>query len=354
MADSSDKPLLDFVSSVSGDTYLKVEEDLGEGFVRLNVSEAQRRQAKHDIRSVEDILVELLRNARDAGATRLFIASSLDAATRRLTVIDDGQGIPLALQPQIFEPRVTSKLASMVVDDWGVHGRGMALYSISANADSCSLVASGPERGAAFAISVDTRRLKERADQSSWPKIKPGAEGFAVVSGPRNLLRTALEFACQHPDIEIYFGSPAEIAATLRRQGAQLAPDADPHRAPVWLWPALAGDGAELYEAARDLGLALSERNAYRIQREEIAALPSVAEEMRRRFGAKSGEGSLDIYRDARGLKVAAEDLRALQSQVESAFEELAEKYYLQVADEVKIRVTRHAITIRLPFMKED
>jgi hypothetical protein len=44
-------PLLDFVETVSGEAHLKVEEDLGEGFVRLRISEAERRQAKHDIRS---------------------------------------------------------------------------------------------------------------------------------------------------------------------------------------------------------------------------------------------------------------------------------------------------------------
>ena len=45
----TDDSLLDFVSAVSGDTFLKVEETLGDGYVRLKVSEAERRQAKHDI-----------------------------------------------------------------------------------------------------------------------------------------------------------------------------------------------------------------------------------------------------------------------------------------------------------------
>jgi len=193
------KPLLDFVSSVSGDTFLKVEEDLGEGFVRLNVSEAERRQAKHDIRSTEDILIELLRNARDAGARRLFVASSLEEDVRHLTIIDDGQGVPAGLQQQIFEPRVTSKLASMVVDGWGVHGRGMALYSIAQNTEVCRLAASGVQQGAALDITADIRKLRERADQSTWPVVKASEEGFIVESGPRNLLRTALEFSCQHP-----------------------------------------------------------------------------------------------------------------------------------------------------------
>ena len=92
---SSDKDaLLNLVSAVSGDTYLKVEENLGDGYVRLRVSEAERRQAKHDIRSFEDVVVELLRNARDARAQRIFIANSRDGDTRTLIMIDDGVGMP--------------------------------------------------------------------------------------------------------------------------------------------------------------------------------------------------------------------------------------------------------------------
>ncbi|MCL2332870.1 MAG: ATP-binding protein [Actinomycetia bacterium] len=359
MTDRPTKPLLDFVSSVSGDTYLKVEEDLGEGFVRLKVSEAERRQAKHDIRCIEDILIELLRNARDAGARRLFIASSLEEGRRRLTVIDDGQGVPLSLQQQIFEPRVTSKLASMTVDGWGVHGRGMALYSIAQNTELCRLVASGAGQGAALEVCADTRQLKERSDQSTWPQIRVRGEEFSIESGPRNLLRSALEFAAQHPQLELYFGSPAEVVATLRVFGraeleARGLQTADARLLPVWLWPAQAADGAELFEAARALGLALSERNAYRVLRGEIAPVKTLAEVMRRRVSTKTSEAAVDIYRDARGLKVDPGDLREFQHKVEQAFEELANKYYLMLSDDVKVQVTKRAVSIRLPFMKED
>jgi len=87
---TSDDSLLSFVSSVSGDQYVKVEETLGDGFVRLKVSEAERRQAKHDIRTFEDVVVEALRNSRDAHARRIYVACSREGDTRTLTVIDDG------------------------------------------------------------------------------------------------------------------------------------------------------------------------------------------------------------------------------------------------------------------------
>ncbi|HHJ98882.1 MAG TPA: ATP-binding protein, partial [Actinobacteria bacterium] len=139
---SEHDPLIDFVTNVSGDGYLKVEESLGDGYVRLRVPEAERRQAEHDIRSVEDIVVELLRNARDAHAQRIFVATTREGSTRTLTMIDDGVGIPPALQDTVFEPRVTSKLETMVMDRWGVHGRGMALYSVRSNVVSARVACS--------------------------------------------------------------------------------------------------------------------------------------------------------------------------------------------------------------------
>ena len=66
--------LISFIASMSGEGNLRVEENLGEGYVRLRVSEAERRQAKHDIQHVEDIVIEMLRNARDAGADKVYLA----------------------------------------------------------------------------------------------------------------------------------------------------------------------------------------------------------------------------------------------------------------------------------------
>ena len=59
-------------------------------------AEAERRQAAQDIRSSEDVVIELLRNARDAGASRIFLATQKTGNARLLTVLDDGQGIPAA------------------------------------------------------------------------------------------------------------------------------------------------------------------------------------------------------------------------------------------------------------------
>ena len=71
MSDANE--LISFIASMSGEGNLRVEENLGEGYVRLRVSEAERRQAKHDIQHVEDIVIEMLRNARDAGADKVYL-----------------------------------------------------------------------------------------------------------------------------------------------------------------------------------------------------------------------------------------------------------------------------------------
>lgn len=52
------------------------------------------------------MVIELLRNARDAGASRIFLATQKTGNERLLTVLDDGQGIPAAQHERIFEPRV--------------------------------------------------------------------------------------------------------------------------------------------------------------------------------------------------------------------------------------------------------
>ena len=63
---------------------LKIEEDLGNGFVRLKISEAERRQALQDINCVEDIILELLRNSRDAASKNIYIATKEIADKKRL------------------------------------------------------------------------------------------------------------------------------------------------------------------------------------------------------------------------------------------------------------------------------
>ena len=357
---SDNDNLLEFVGAVSGETYLKVEENLGEGFVRLRTSEAERRQAKHDIRSVEDIVVELLRNARDAHAQRIFIATTRDADRRLITMIDDGVGVPSSHHEAIFEPRVTSKLDTMVMDRWGVHGRGMALYSIRANTTSCRIAASELHRGTSVTLSAQTEALPERADQSTWPTVERDDNGLLkVVRGPHNIIRRILEFACEHPELDVYLGSPAEIAATLSAvarasiDASELLFSDSPDRFPVWQRPASAGDAADLVAIAAAVGLPLSERTAHRILGGELAPVESVMAQVQLEE-EPAPVPSPDIYRDRRSLKIHHTDLARFKQDLARAFDDLAERYYLHLKGEPKVNVTRDGIRVRFDVDKDE
>lgn len=352
--------LLAFVEQVSGDSFLKIEEDLGNGFVRLKTSEAERRQARHDIRSIEDIVVELLRNSRDAQSKRIFVAMSSDGHKRILTIIDDGDGVPEPLRNAIFEPRVTSKLETMTMDEWGVHGRGMALFSIRENVDSATLLATLDNGGSALQIIADTTQLKELSDQSTRPKLAIGEGGEVVVeSGPHNIVRKITEFALSTPAVEVYFGSPAEIAATLRSLGSlryksfaeAIAVPKDVLKIPLWERLSVITDVTELTNRASSIGLPISSRNAYRVVKNEIGPLTPIHEDTVQQPLDK--QKTNNIYRDSRGLKIHPSDMNSFQLELETAFDSIAQKYYLSLSDDIKITVTKDCIRAKFPFEKE-
>lgn len=355
-----DNDLIDFVSAVSGDAYLKVEESLGDGYVRLRTAEAERRQAKHDIRAFEDVVVELLRNSRDAHAQRVYLANAREGDLRTLTVIDDGVGVPDHLHEAIFEPRVTSKLETMVMDRWGVHGRGMALFSVRSNLVSARVADSAVHKGMAVTVVSDAAQLTERADQSSWPMVERDETGsLRVVKGPHNIIRRVLEFACEHPELDVFLGSPSEVLATLFTQGhdrldaSDLLFCDDLARLPIWQRPAACSDAAELTDTAAAIGLAVSERTAHRVLAGELAALDTVVSHATVEDEPPPAPEP-DIYRDHRGLRVHHTDLAEFKRDLENAFDRLAERYYLQLRGEPRISVGRNAIRVRFDVDKDE
>lgn len=358
----SQDDLIDFVASVSGDNHLAVEEKLGDGFVRLKTAEAERRQAKHDIRCVEDIVIEMLRNARDAHAGNIYLATSREGSIKSLVFIDDGDGIPAEMHERIFEPRVTSKLETMVMDKWGVHGRGMALYSIKANTDDACVLSSALKLGASLGVRVDLDVLPEKTDQSSMPVIgRDEEDNLVVTSGPHNLNRTVAEFALDMKGVvNVFVGSPAEIAATLvERGGRQLTSTQllfcdDISALPVILRPAAASDAAELVAVCGGLGLEMSERTAHRILAGQIEIVsPLLDTLMGKERSLQAHVHEVDLYRDRRGLKLSDDDRAAFSRALEDAFTTLAQRYYIELTDEPIIRVGKDAITVKFPFDKE-
>jgi len=203
---------------------LSVEEDLGNGFVRLKISEAERRQALQDINCVEDVIVELLRNSRDAGSTNVYLGTKkVGDKTRIIHFIDDGEGIPKNLKDLIFEARVTSKLDNGKKDSYGFHGRGMALFSVKLNVREILLTFSGESRGASFYLDIDLDKVNEKKDQSVMPQVIKADGDVNIIGGVNNILKTLIEFQIQHGDINFYYGTPTQVLATMRENAVKKA-----------------------------------------------------------------------------------------------------------------------------------
>lgn len=353
---------------------LRVEADLGHGFVRLLTAEAERRQAAHDIRSCEDAVIEMLRNARDAQARHIFLATSREVDERRIVVIDDGAGVPSALFSRIFEPRVTSKLDTVHMDKWGVHGRGMALYSIAVNTKNATVADSVVGGGTAIVVDVDGRQLKERKDQSTFPQFRlDGQTGSVSVTGPRNIVRTACEFAMDaRGRYQVFFGSPTEIAAALWANGGKdgrsglQALSADPRTAPICERLSLAHSPEEFASLAAGLGLRMSSRSARRIMDGLITPPLPLAELIARQL---KGSGSAEVRKeppsDEGGAKpdrarragsdrcaprFSESDLEAFGQRVVDAFEGLAESYYLSAEVSPVVKVSKGELVVRIPL----
>lgn len=349
--------LTEFIDDVCGESRLRVEADLGDGFVRLRSSEAERRQAAQDIRSSEDIVIELLRNARDAGARTIVVATQKNGNERLITVVDDGSGIPEAQHERIFEPRVTSKLDTAHMDKWGMHGRGMALYSIAVNATSAYICQSAPGLGTALSVKTDTDTLGEKVDQSSFPSFEQGKDGAWIMRGPKNLVRTVAEFALEHRhQCTVFFGSPAEAASTLYRMGmAALSPTlrafgGEGRNVPLVKSLALAAEPADLAQRCCAMGLPLSERTARRIIdgiiREQPSMTDRLAEESFPRMPSAKGRSRSS----RRGLKLSDADKAVLRDGIAQLVEPLADRYYLEGVGAPEISATSEAIRITIPI----
>jgi len=349
---SQEGTLASFIAATVGEHALRVEESFGQGFVRLLVSEAERRQAKHDIRCVEDAVIELLRNSRDAGARNVFLATTREGDVRSLVCLDDGAGIPSHMIDRVFEARVTSKLDSMHMDQWGVHGRGMALYSIRANSLSANVICSEPGLGTSLHASFDCDKLPERSDQSTWPQTKRDDSGKLVVArGPHNIIRTVVEFALDsRPTLRVYLGSHAEILSTLYHMGIDDV--LDEIDTPLILRPAFAQDARELVGHASDLGLTVSERTAYRILNGEIEPLKPV--HILARGTANVGKHAVDLETDRRGLKISVSDLEDFTSSLIRSFNVLGDRYYITLASNPRVRIAGNEINVTFSIQKED
>jgi hypothetical protein len=220
--------------------------DLGAGFARLTGVEGARRGPSR-ITHVEDALLELARNARDAGAANIYVASILkNRRYRTLTVIDDGHGIPKSHRDLILQPGVTTRHLNPVTQpgDPVVHGAGLSLYQIKGHSlETRVLSTSSPT---SIQATFDTNVLPERTLQSN---TRPSKSNLRAT-----LERFTSTTNTHGPRIHSYYGPPARILATLLHH--RIIPKRQ--------------DSTGLREAAFGLGLDVSVRSVQRILRGEV------------------------------------------------------------------------------------
>ena len=234
--------------------------DLGAGFARLTGVEGARRGPSR-ITHVEDALLELARNARDAGAARIYVASTLkDRRFRTLTVIDDGHGIPESHRDLILEPGVTTRHLNPVTEpgDPSTHGAGLSLYQIKNHSLETRVLSTFSPTS--IQATFDTNSLPERTLQSS---TRPSKSNLRAT-----LERFTATTNAQSPRLHSYYGPPGRILATLLYY--RIIPKQR--------------DSAGLREAAFGLGLGVSVRSVQRILRGEVWPVEEVS-------GGERGEG---------------------------------------------------------------
>ncbi len=236
------------------------------------------------------------------------------------------------MQERIFEPRVTSKLDSAHMDKWGMHGRGMALFSIRENAEQARVAFSAPGLGTALTVVTDTASLPERADQSTFPHFEL-KDGVAAMRGPRNLLRTAAEFALEHRDeVTVFCGSPAEVAAP---------------------------DPAAFAERAALMGLELSERTARRVLDGQVEPPLPLRDLLEAQLTAGKGAASRNRTTSAKrheggpALRLTEEDRCELAEAMQQAFAAVAERYYLDPSVKPRIAISGDSLSVIVPLVPE-
>ncbi len=286
--------------------------DLGSGFARLLGAEGLRRSPAR-IRCVEDALLELLRNSRDAGARGIYVASALRSRRyRQLVVIDDGRGIPDTHRRLIFEPGVTTRHLTPVsyddarsaAEDGTLHGAGLSLYHIKNAATLAEVLSSSAPTS--IKVVFDTRAFPEKSLQSNDRSSKTNL--------PATLARFARQASPQAP--RLYHASPARVLARLLKdQIIQLDE-------PV--------DAGRLRQVAASLGLEVSLRTVQRVLAGEVPAAAEVVSgsgDGRRAFGSEAGRGTRRSGSGGPILSVGAEDL----AQISAVLQRAARSSYLDL-----------------------
>lgn len=364
---------------------LNIEEDLGNGYVRLKISEAERRQALQDISCVEDIIVELLRNSRDAGSRNIFIGTKkIENKKRKIYFIDDGKGIPPKLQELIFESRVTSKLENGIKDTYGFHGRGMALFSIKLNTEEVKIVFSDNLKGASFYLDIDLSKVPEKKDQSLMPQIIKMDGDLSIIGGVNNILKTIIEFQLQNKDINFYYGSPTQILSTMRESSVKGKKDSGHPKFGRWdkLIDYIGNNNIKVTEipaltdnynlmngiSKKIFKMDISQRGIQRVIYNEIKALDplkiDIDGNLKGRSQSLKEDPAGNISKKSKGITLYDEnklasrfkdkEIRCIIKAVEDKVKELGDKYFITTCNNIEYKKVNNIIKLLIELKQKD
>jgi hypothetical protein len=387
MQNSSD--LNKFLDQLNIKDALSVEEDLGNGYVRLKISEAERRQALQDINCVEDIIVELLRNSRDAGSKNIFIGTKrLEDKNRIIHFVDDGAGIPHNLKDLIFEARVTSKLDNGKKDSYGFHGRGMALFSIKLNVDEISVSFSDKSKGASFYLGIDLDKVPEKKDQSIIPQVIKMDDDVNIIGGVNNIIKTIIEFQLQNKDMNFFYGTPTQVLATMREilkrdksQGIYPSFDdweklinfIDQNDIKITEIPVLTNNANLMGEIAEKIfNMSISRRGIQRIMYNEVKPLDPLkldllnytiidegpeSQEKDKTGSNKNGKDSerIKLYDESKlASRFKDEEIRCIIDALEEMINKLGNKYFISTSKNIEFKRSNNIIKVIIDLAEKD
>ena len=97
----------------------------------------------------------------------------------------------------------------------------------------------------------------------------------------------------------------------------------------------------------------MSERTAHRILAGQIRPVRSVLSHLLHRKDASSDE-EIDLIRDRRGLRLSSSDAEEFSRIMERSFDFIASRYYLHLASDPKVRVSKNRVTVTFDLDKDD
>ena len=237
----------------------------------------------------------------------------------------------------------------------------MALYSISMNAEDAHVVKSEVDLGCAITVKCYTKKLPEKRDQSTFPDFYVNEDKELVVRGPKNILRTACEFAVEsRQTCNVYIGSPVEIAATLyavsRSETSVSAVFNEPdEKTKIVDLLSFSSDVHDFKKYAAEIGISLSKRTARRIMDGDINPQASLLERIAKSGVSGSNASEFNIsdvtkvhHAKPKKAKIKLEDSdkESLIGAVKQEFPNIAEKYYLNGDIDPKLTIKNNKISI--------